>query len=95
MVADLNGAYGTTSTYSPAVTIAKLEAEGYKVVSDNYYPQGVVIFNQTGKVQNFTIDLVHKMTEETPTNNSDHLDLSNTVIQTIKYVYANGGPSCC
>ena len=88
-VANLTGAYDTTSSYSPAATIKQLEGEGYEVVSDNY-PQGGVVFNQDGKVQTFTIHLKHKTTTETATNNPDHLDLSHTITQTIKYQYADG-----
>ena len=88
-VANLTGAYGTTSNYSPDTTIKKLESEGYELVNDNY-PQGGVVFNQDGKVQTFTIHLKHKTTTETATNNPDHLDLSHTITQTIKYQYANG-----
>ncbi|HJD08364.1 MAG TPA: MucBP domain-containing protein [Candidatus Ligilactobacillus faecavium] len=88
-VANLTGAYDTTSSYSPAATIKQLEGEGYEVVSDDY-PQGGVVFNQDGKVQTFTIHLKHKTTTETATNNPDHLDLSHTITQTIKYQYADG-----
>ena len=88
-VANLTGAYDTTSSYSPAATIKQLEGQGYEVVSDDY-PQGGVVFNQDGKVQNFTIHLKHKTTTETATNNPDHLDLSHTITQTIKYQYADG-----
>ena len=88
-VANLTGAYDTTSSYSPAATIKQLEGQGYEVVSDDY-PQGGVVFNQDGKVQTFTIHLKHKTTTETATNNPDHLDLSHTITQTIKYQYADG-----
>ena len=88
-VANLTGAYDTASSYSSAATIKQLEGQGYEVVSDDY-PQGGVVFNQDGKVQTFTIHLKHKTTTETATNNPDHLDLSHTITQTIKYQYDNG-----
>ncbi len=85
----MTGAFGSTSDYSTASEISTLEKAGYQLVSNNY-PNGGVKFDENGEVQHFTVHLKHTYTTETPTNNPDGLDLSNTVTQTIKYVYNTG-----
>ena len=87
--ANINGAFGTTSTYSPDATIKQLEAQGYEVVTDDF-PQAGIVFNQDGKTLNYMVTLKHKTLTETPDSNPDNLDLTNTVTETIKYVYADG-----
>src|SRR5699024_632660 len=59
-VTDLTGPYGSTATYSPTAKIKELESQGYEVVSDDY-PQGGAVFNQDGKVKNYTIGLKHRV----------------------------------
>ena len=87
---NLNGAFGTTSTYSPAATIKQLEAKGYEVVSDDF-PTNGIDFDQAGKVQNFTIHLKHKTTVNTVDNNPDNVaELTHEVTRTINYRYQNG-----
>ncbi|WP_282458646.1 mucin-binding protein [Ligilactobacillus aviarius] len=87
---NLNGAFGTTSTYSPAATIKQLEAKGYEVVSDDFPTNGIE-FDQAGKVQNFTIHLKHKTTINTVDNNPDNVaGLTHEVTRTINYRYQNG-----
>ena len=88
-VTTVTGAYGTTSQYQPTNLINYYESLGYVVVSDNYPASGVT-FNQNGTVQKFTIVLKHGTTTYTPSNNPQNLDLTNTVTQTINYIYSNG-----
>ena len=87
---NLNGAFGTTSAYSPEATIKQLEAKGYEVVS-NDFPTNGIEFDQAGKVQNFTIHLKHKTTINTVDNNPDNVaGLTHEVTRTINYRYQNG-----
>ena len=83
----LNGAYNTTSSYSPDTEIAALEKEGY-VLDKNGYPQGGAKFDVDGKVLNYTITFKHGTTTETPESNPDKLTLTKTVTRTITYTYA-------
>ena len=85
----LNGDYGTTSSYRTQPTIQSLEKQGYELVSDNYPVNGVV-FDQAGKVQNFTVYLKEKIITYTPENNPKGLDLTHTVTRTINYINGNG-----
>ncbi|MBU7529157.1 mucin-binding protein [Lactiplantibacillus pentosus] len=61
----LEGAYGTTSDYRTADTIANYENNGYKLVSDNY-PNNGVSFDEDGTVKSFQVTLVHKFVTVTP-----------------------------
>ena len=61
----LEGAYGTTSDYRTADTIANYENNGYELVSDNY-PNNGVSFDEDGTVKSFQVTLVHKFVTVTP-----------------------------
>ncbi|MDI6552132.1 MucBP domain-containing protein, partial [Leuconostoc suionicum] len=61
-------------------TIADYEKQGYQLVSDNYPTNGVV-YNQDGTVQSFEVHLTHGTTQTSE---------SQTVNETIHYVYKNG-----
>jgi hypothetical protein len=63
--APLEGAYGTTSDYRTADTIANYENNGYELVSDNY-PNNGVSFDEDGTVKSFQVTLVHKFVTVTP-----------------------------
>ncbi|MGU9558323.1 mucus-binding protein [Lactobacillus pentosus] len=63
--APLEGAYGTTSDYRTADTIANYENNGYALVSDNY-PNNGVSFDEDGTVKSFQVTLVHKFVTVTP-----------------------------
>ena len=63
--APLQGAYGTTSDYRTADTIANYENNGYALASDNY-PNNGVTFDEDGTAKNFQVTLVHKFVTVTP-----------------------------
>ena len=86
---NLSGTYGTDSTYDPQSEIKKYEQAGYQFVSSDY-PQDGNIFDQNGKVQTYQIHLKETTTTFTPKNNPQSLDLTDTVIQTIKYQFTDG-----
>ncbi|KRL72873.1 lectin-like domain-containing protein [Lactobacillus delbrueckii] len=77
---DLTGDYGSTDPYRTGDTIADYEKQGYQLVSDNYPTKGVV-YNQDGTVQSFEVHLTHGTTQTSE---------SQTVNETIHYVYKNG-----
>ncbi|MFT9005152.1 MAG: MucBP domain-containing protein, partial [Liquorilactobacillus hordei] len=77
---DLSGDYGTTDSYRTADSIKGYEDQGYQLVSDNYPTNGVV-YNQDGTVQSFEVHLTHGTTQTSE---------SQTVNETIHYVYKNG-----
>ena len=77
---DLTGDYGSTDPYRTGDTIADYEKQGYQLVSDNYPTNGVV-YNQDGTVQSFEVHLTHGTTQTSE---------SQTVNETIHYVYKNG-----
>ena len=77
---DLSGDYGTTDSYRTANSIKGYESQGYQLVSDNYPTNGVV-YNQDGTVQSFEVHLTHGTTQTSE---------SQTVNETIHYVYKNG-----
>ncbi|URL82720.1 LPXTG cell wall anchor domain-containing protein [Limosilactobacillus fermentum] len=77
---DLTGDYGSTDPYRTGDTIADYEKQGYQLVSDNYPAKGVV-YNQDGTVQSFEVHLTHGTTQTSE---------SQTVNETIHYVYKNG-----
>ncbi|WP_215509466.1 mucin-binding protein [Limosilactobacillus fermentum] len=77
---DLSGDYGTTDSYRTADSIKGYEDQGYELVSDNYPTKGVV-YNQDGTVQSFEVHLTHGTTQTSE---------SQTVNETIHYVYKNG-----
>lgn len=77
---DLTGDYGSTDPYRIGDTIADYEKQGYQLVSDNYPTKGVV-YNQDGTVQSFEVHLTHGTTQTSE---------SQTVNETIHYVYKNG-----
>ncbi|MCD5489270.1 mucin-binding protein, partial [Lactobacillus delbrueckii] len=79
-VKDLTGDYGSTDSYRTGDTIADYEKQGYQLVSDNYPTKGVV-YNQDGTVQSFEVHLTHGTTQTSE---------SQTVDETIHYVYKNG-----
>ena len=76
----LTGDYGSTDPYRTGDTIADDEKQGYQLVSDNYPAKGVV-YNQDGTVQSFEVHLTHGTTQTSE---------SQTVNETIHYVYKNG-----
>ena len=76
----LTGDYGSTDPYRTGDTIADYEKQGYQLVSDNYPAKGVV-YNQDGTVQSFEVHLTHGTTQTSE---------SQTVNETIHYVYKNG-----
>ncbi|MCO4540070.1 Levansucrase [Streptococcus infantarius subsp. infantarius] len=77
---DLSGDYGTTDSYRTADSIKGYEDQGYELVSDNY-PSNGVVYNQDGTVQSFEVHLTHGTTQTSE---------SQTVNETIHYVYKNG-----
>ncbi|WP_458032034.1 mucin-binding protein [Limosilactobacillus fermentum] len=77
---DLSGDYGTTDSYRTTNSIKGYESQGYQLVSDNYPTNGVV-YNQDGTVQSFEVHLTHGTTQTSE---------SQTVNETIHYVYKNG-----
>ena len=77
---DLTGNYGSTDPYRTSETINGYESQGYQLVSDNYPTNGVV-YNQDGTVQSFEVHLTHGTTQTSE---------SQTVNETIHYVYKNG-----
>ncbi|MFT8726140.1 lectin-like domain-containing protein, partial [Liquorilactobacillus nagelii] len=77
---DLTGDYGSTDPYRTGDTIADYEKQGYQLVSDNYPTNGVV-YNQDSTVQSFEVHLTHGTTQTSE---------SQTVNETIHYVYKNG-----
>lgn len=77
---DLSGDYGTTDSYRTADSIKGYESQGYELVSDNYPAKGVV-YNQDGTVQSFEVHLTHGTMQTSE---------SQTVNETIHYVYKNG-----
>ena len=77
---DLTGDYGSTDPYRTGDTIADYEKQGYQLVSDNYPTNGVV-YNQDDTVQSFEVHLTHGTTQTSE---------SQTVNETIHYVYKNG-----
>lgn len=76
----LTGDYGSTDPYRTGDTIANYEKQGYQLVSDNYPTNGVV-YNQDGTVQSFEVHLTHGTTQTSE---------SQTINETIHYVYKNG-----
>ena len=78
-VVNLNGDFGTSSSYSPATEISTLESMGYKLVS-NDFPKNGISFEETGS-QQYTLVFAHTIVPVTQTS---------TVTQTIKYQYSNG-----
>ena len=78
-VVNLNGDFGTSSSYSPATEISTLESMGYKLVS-NDFPKNGISFEETGS-QQYTLVFAHTIVRVTQTS---------TVTQTIKYQYSNG-----
>nr|WP_149039048.1 hypothetical protein [Lactococcus lactis]ARE14709.2 hypothetical protein LLUC08_03790 [Lactococcus lactis subsp. lactis] len=77
---DLSGDYETTDSYRTADSIKGYEDQGYELVSDNYPTTGVV-YDQDGVVKSYEVHLTHgtKQTSE-----------SQTVNETIHYVYKDG-----
>src|SRR5699024_1835830 len=88
-VTDLTGPYASTANYSPTAKIKEHESQRYEVVSDDY-PQGGAVFNQDGKVKNYTIGLKHRVKTITSDNNPMGLTLSHKITRTIKYQFENG-----
>ena len=77
---DLSGDYGTTDSYRTADSIKGYEDQGYELVSDNYPTTGVV-YDQDGVVKSYEVHLTHGTTQTSE---------SQTVNETIHYVYKNG-----
>ena len=77
---DLSGDYGTTDSYRTADSIKGYEDQGYELVSDNYPTTGVV-YDQDGVVKSYEVHLTHGITQTSE---------SQTVNETIHYVYKNG-----
>ncbi|WEE37301.1 mucin-binding protein [Lactiplantibacillus paraplantarum] len=63
----LQGAYGTTDTYTTADTIAAYENAGYELVSSTFPTTGVV-YDEDGTVKSYTVTLKHKFVTVTPDN---------------------------
>ncbi|GIC73728.1 hypothetical protein LFLT20_07320 [Limosilactobacillus fermentum] len=77
---NLSGDYGTTDSYRTADSIKGYEDQGYELVSDNYPTTGVV-YDQDGVVKSYEVHLTHGTTQTSE---------SQTVNETIHYVYKNG-----
>ncbi|MFK5676526.1 mucin-binding protein [Ligilactobacillus sp. LYQ60] len=76
----LTGAYDTTSSYTTASEIAKLESQGYVLVQDNY-PSSGAKFDEDGVVKSYDVVLKENVTTSTE---------SKTINQVIHYVDQNG-----
>ncbi|GBF00690.1 mucus-binding protein precursor, LPXTG-motif cell wall anchor [Lactiplantibacillus paraplantarum] len=63
----LQGAYGTTDTYTTADTIAAYENDGYELVSSTF-PTAGVVYDEDGTVKSYTVTLKHKFVTVTPDN---------------------------
>ena len=63
----LQGAYGTTDTYTTADKIAAYENAGYELVSSTFPTTGVV-YDEDGTVKSYTVTLKHKFVTVTPDN---------------------------
>ncbi|MFP7774845.1 mucin-binding protein, partial [Ligilactobacillus sp. LYQ112] len=76
----LTGAYDTTSSYTTASEIAKLESQGYVLVQDGY-PSSGAKFDEDGVVKSYDVVLKENVTTSTE---------SKTINQVIHYVDQNG-----
>ncbi|WP_434434020.1 mucin-binding protein [Lactiplantibacillus paraplantarum] len=63
----LQGAYGTTDTYTTADKIAAYENDGYELVSSTF-PTAGVVYDEDGTVKSYTVTLKHKFVTVTPDN---------------------------
>ena len=61
----LQGAYGTTDTYTTTDTIAAYENAGYELVSSTF-PTAGVVYDEDGTVKSYTVTLKHKFVTVTP-----------------------------
>ena len=80
----LQGGYGTKPDYDYQSVIAQYEKEGYKVERSTIPSTGLVFTNSDS--QSYEVDLTHTSTVLPP----DSPNLTKTIKNTIKYIYADG-----